>query len=73
MHSQLTSMVAREHVKDMLADAARARRAREARRARRARRGLPGLSVIDVAVHLSRPTKNPCPQPPCPPLSAHAA
>ena len=73
MHSQLTSMVAREHVKDMLADAARARRAREARRARRARRGLHGPSVIDVAVHLGRPANDPCPQLPCPPLSAHAA
>jgi hypothetical protein len=73
MHSQLTSMVAREHVKDMLADAARARRAREARRARRARRGLPDLSAIGVAVHPSRPANDPCPQLPCPPLSARAA
>ena len=70
MHSQLMSMVAREHVKDMLADAARAQRAREARRARRARRGLSG---IEVAVQLGRPANDPCPQLPCPPLSAHAA
>jgi hypothetical protein len=66
MHSQLTAMVAREHVKTMLTDAARARRAREARRARRAR---PELSAI---VHLGRPAKDPCPQLPCPPLSARA-
>jgi hypothetical protein len=70
MHSQLTSMVAREHVKDMLTDAARARRAREARRARRAR---PGLSTTDAAVHLGRPAQDPCPQLPCPPLYARAA
>ena len=69
MHSQLTTMVAREHVKTMLTDAARARRAREARRARRAR---PELTAIGTAVHVGRPAKDPCPQLPCPPLSAQA-
>jgi hypothetical protein len=69
----LTSMVAREHVKDMLADADRARRAREARPAPRTRRGLPGLRAIGVAVHTRRLAEDPCPELPCPPLSARAA
>ena len=72
MHSQITTMVAQEHVKDMLADAARARRALEARRARRARRGQPGLSANGTDAHLGRHAQDPCPQLPCPPLSRAA-
>ncbi|HEX2317402.1 MAG TPA: hypothetical protein VHJ18_00300 [Streptosporangiaceae bacterium] len=70
MHSQIVAMVAAEHVKDMIADAARAQRAREARRARRARRGA---IAISSAANVGQLTKDPCPQLPCPPLSARAA
>jgi len=70
MHSQIVAMVAAEHVKDMIADAARVQRAREARRARRARRGA---ITISSAANVGQLTKDPCPQLPCPPLSARAA
>ena len=66
MHPQIVAMAAAEHVKDMQAAANRARRVREARRARR------GAITISAAVHHGRPAKNPCPQLPCPPLSARA-
>jgi hypothetical protein len=67
MHPQIVAMAAAEHVKDLQAQAIRGRRAREARRARR------GAITISAVVHPGRPAKNPCPQLPCPPLSARAA
>jgi hypothetical protein len=70
MHSQIVAMVAAEHVKDMLADAARARRAREARRGRRSRSGT---VTIGAAAYADRRSEDPCTPLPCPPLSARAA
>jgi hypothetical protein len=66
MHPQIVAMAAAEHVKDMQAAAIRGRRAREARRARR---GVFKMITAGRAVT----TRVPCPQPPCPPLSARAA
>ena len=68
MHPQIIAMAAAEHVKDMQADATRARRARQARRARR---GV--ITVGAAARHVELATQVPCPQLPCPPLSARAA
>jgi hypothetical protein len=56
MHSQIVAMVAAEHVKDMIADAARR-----------------GAITISSAANVGQLTKDPCPQLPCPPLSARAA
>jgi hypothetical protein len=67
MHPQIIAMAAAEHVKDMQADATRVRRARQARRARR---GV--ITVGAAARHVQQSTKAPCPQLPCPPLSARA-
>ncbi len=68
MHPQIVAMAAAEHVKDMHAAAIRGRRAREARRARR------GAITIRAAAHNGEPTSlQPCPQLPCPPLTAKAA
>ncbi len=68
MHPQITAMAAAEHVRDMRAQANRARRVREARRARR------GVITIIAARHSDRQAAQvPCPQLPCPPLSARAA
>ena len=68
MHPQIVAMAAAEHVKDMQAEAIRGRRVREARRARR------GAITISAAAHRSQQAaQQPCPQLPCPPLSARAA
>jgi hypothetical protein len=68
MHPQIVALAAAEHVKDMQAAAIRERRAREARRARR------GAITIRAAVHNGEPTSlRPCPELPCPPLTARAA
>ena len=68
MHPQIVAMAAAEHVKDMQASAIRGRRAREARRARR------GAITISAVVHRGpQAAQEPCPQLPCPPLSARAA
>ncbi|HYS33585.1 MAG TPA: hypothetical protein VEM58_15125 [Streptosporangiaceae bacterium] len=68
MHPQIMAMVAAEHVKDMRAAADRGRRVREARRARR------GVITINAARHSDwQAAQVPCPQLPCPPLSARAA
>jgi hypothetical protein len=68
MHPQIIAMAAAEHVKDMQADATRVRRARQARRARR---GV--ITVGPAARPVQLATEVPCPQLPCPPLSARAA
>lgn len=68
MYSQLTAMVAAERVKDMQAAASRWRRAREARRARRDVIGA--RAAARKGEWASQP---PCPQLPCPPMTAQAA
>ncbi len=68
MHPQIIAMAAAEHVKDMQVAATRGRRARQARRARR---GV--ITVGRAARPVQLAAQTPCPQLPCPPLSARAA
>jgi hypothetical protein len=89
MHPQIVAMAAAEHVKDMQAEANRGRRVREARRARRGAITISaatngGLSATQggmsarngglSAAHRGQPAaQEPCPQLPCPPITARAA
>ena len=74
MHPQIVAMAAAEHVRDMRAEANRGRRVREARRARRGAITIGAATDSrPFAAHRGQAAQEPCPQLPCPPITARAA
>ncbi len=74
MHPQIIALAAAEHVKDMQAVANRGRRARAARRARRGGMTVTAAPSIEhIAARIPAARQDPCPELPCPPVTARAA